>query len=110
MRTCVYVFKQIELPAELLDYSLWSNKSNINQNVCVDVRACMFVCVRACVVIVCACLYHGVSVCARTRVSVCVCFFLSHSLSTRVSVCMFLSLSLTHPSCIKTNLLFRELI
>jgi len=26
-------FKHIELPANLLDYFLWSNKSNINQSI-----------------------------------------------------------------------------
>jgi len=30
---CVYILEQIELPTTLLDYFLWSNKSNINQNV-----------------------------------------------------------------------------
>ena len=35
----MYVLEHIELPAKLLEYSLRSNKSNINQ-CCVDVRGC----------------------------------------------------------------------
>jgi len=30
-RSCTFLFKQIELPAKLLDSFLWNNKSNINQ-------------------------------------------------------------------------------
>ena len=31
--------EQIELPAKLLDYFLWNNKSNINQNLSADKAA-----------------------------------------------------------------------
>jgi len=46
---CMCVFEQIELPAKLLDYILWSNKSNINEMCrCVSWVVCVCVCVCVC--------------------------------------------------------------
>jgi len=80
------LFEQIELPAKLLDYFLWSNEGNINDIYidifyCVCVCVCVSVCLSVCVSV---CAYMFVCVFASVRVGliVCVCAYM------RVCVCV----------------------
>ena len=86
LKSCIYIyiythkhicilFEQIELPAKLLDYFLWSNESNIN-NTYIDIFYCVCVCVCVSVIVsvcVCVCLCWCVCECLCVYVCVCVC-------------------------------------
>jgi len=39
----IYIFEQIELQAKLLNYFLESNKSNINQYICIYIYMCVYI-------------------------------------------------------------------
>jgi len=82
------LFEQIELPAKLLDYFLWSNESNINDTY-IDIFYCVCVCVCECYcecVCVCVCVSVCVSVCAYMFV----CVFASVRVGLIVCVCAYM--------------------